>query len=773
MKKRIFKQGNRMFLVVLLALVVGLFGCEGDDGAAGAPGAPGSSLIDASSTPASLLGELEVTSEITSVSIASPPVVKFKVETADGVAISGIGTLRESDSRYVRFTITKLVPGANGDPDTWVAYTRDTAGDGSTPPDYDSGSSLVDHGDGTYTFTFNTDVKAVTGVTYESGLTHRVAGQIGSSSVALQPQNLVYDFVPATGASTVGKKVAMEASCNECHDNLVIHGRRFKIDYCVNCHNPDLAINLDGVSEGNLSYMTHKIHSAGTFTEINDRSGTFQAHVTHIGYPASLADCRKCHSGADTATPDGDNWKNVPSQASCGGCHGDASAGTHPFDMADNSGCAGCHDAAYIEDKHATPNATENNPNLVTGMFDIDYVLDSATVDGSNNLTIVFEILADGVGLDVTNLPADLLGSFRGGISYPSFLLAWAESQNGVMPAEFNNLGNSAAQPTSIGLDDLAPIDPASTIGTLSCSAGVCTAVINAGSGFPAAGATMRTVGLQGYFTQDLTLNGSADESLHTQSAILTVDGDTSRRSVADSAGCASCHEIFEGHGGNRVFTADGGVQICTMCHVPNLSSGGRTDNLLFPEDTNNFKDLVHGIHGAAKRELPMEFVRIRSGARLYAFLTAGTVDAYLLPAGTVIGDYVEINDHAVTYPTSSSNCTNCHLSGTNELPVPATALPTTVRTTDGTDATPAAVATARGIVPNTTDWVNSPTASACVYCHDSDVAAIHMMQNGGELSSPVPGVGFVTRGAYDPAETCVLCHGPGRSADVETVHGL
>ena len=37
--------------------------------------------------------------------------------------------------------------------------------------------------------------------------------------------------------------------------------------------------------------------------------------------------------------------------------------------------------------------------------------------------------------------------------------------------------------------------------------------------------------------------------------------------------GCLECHEIFEGHGGNRVSNA----QVCVMCHNPNLSSSGRT----------------------------------------------------------------------------------------------------------------------------------------------------------------------------------------------------
>ena len=86
---------------------------------------------------------------------------------------------------------------------------------------------------------------------------------------------------------------------------------------------------------------------------------------------------------------------------------------------------------------------------------------------------------------------------------------------------------------------------------------------------FPA-GATRRAVGLQGYFQVDV---GADRYPLHTPSAVIAVSGDDARREVVDSNNCASCHEWFEGHGGNRVFN----MNICTLCHVPNLSSSGRS----------------------------------------------------------------------------------------------------------------------------------------------------------------------------------------------------
>ena len=287
----------RHYLVPAACLILGLgfAGCgsegppgpPGPPGPEGPPGEPGEPIVDLGTAPEEVVAALDVQSEVTGVTIASPPVIDFSVTTANGTPITGIGALWEESNRYVRFTLTKLVPGANGDPNNWVAYTRDTTNDGSTPPDYDTGSSLVDHGDGTYTFTMNTDVANVSGVTYEPTLTHRVAGQIGSRDVALEPQNLVLDFVPDGGEVSLTRNIAVMDSCNDCHDGLVFHGRRFKVEYCVNCHNPDLA-----QGEGDMAYMTHKIHAALKFDVLDD--GIDYSEVT---YPQDLTNCRKCHDG--------------------------------------------------------------------------------------------------------------------------------------------------------------------------------------------------------------------------------------------------------------------------------------------------------------------------------------------------------------------------------------------------------------------------------------------------------------------------------------------
>jgi hypothetical protein len=43
------------------------------------------------------------------------------------------------------------------------------------------------------------------------------------------------------------------------------------------------------------------------------------------------------------------------------------------------------------------------------------------------------------------------------------------------------------------------------------------------------------------------------------------------------------------------------------------------------------------------------------------------------------------------------------------------------------------------------------------------------MTQNGGSFNAPKPANGIVT----SPLETCGVCHGPGKPADVKTAHAV
>lgn len=58
----------------------------------------------------------------------------------------------------------------------------------------------------------------------------------------------------------------------------------------------------------------------------------------------------------------------------------------------------------------------------------------------------------------------------------------------------------------------------------------------------------------------------------------------------------------------------------------------------------------------------------------------------------------------------------------------------------------------------------NSPTAEACRSCHSAEVAKVHMTSQGGEFNS---------ENSTNGKESCNVCHGKGRSADIAKYHKI
>ena len=59
---------------------------------------------------------------------------------------------------------------------------------------------------------------------------------------------------------------------------------------------------------------------------------------------------------------------------------------------------------------------------------------------------------------------------------------------------------------------------------------------------------------------------------------------------------------------------------------------------------------------------------------------------------------------------------------------------------------------------------MNSPISSACFGCHDGTAAMAHMRLNGGSLYE-------ARSAALSKIETCLVCHGAGKTADIKAVH--
>ncbi len=699
-------------------------GDPGDPGPEGPPGEDATRVINESCTVCHGDGRLadvqtvhagldvpaEVLASIDAVEIAvdddaqtATLTVDFTVTDEEGNPIPHLGDAdprRPDRFAYLRFALSKLEPAAgSGDPDAWVYYTS-----GDRTPE-----NLTDHGDGSYTYVFATNLYDM----YEPNLRHRLLLMVYDA--VPQSENVTYDFVPdqlpGPFEFATSRDIVTTDACNSCHGRLgstlgsasFHRGTRYLTEACAVCHTSALG-GEEVAGEAEFAPMVHNIHAGNDLGELGDFS--------EVTYPQDLSNCAKCHAGAD-----GDHWNTRPSRTACATCHHDdvnfdTGEGHDGGPQATNQLCAGCHPVTDIQEDHLTENSTPNNPDVPEGLANFEYVIEEVTVNASNEAVVTFHINKDGSPLDLaTTYPPEGLS---GG---PSFLVAYALPQDGVAdPVDYNNLDRSAGQPASVSLQSLAA--------SLAGAPDSYTATLTAAP-FPA-GATMRAVALQGYFSQVID-----DETFarHTPSVVKEVTDDAVRRQVVDIPKCLGCHEILELHGGNRV----NNVQVCVLCHNPELSSSGRAsdpanlsqterdqindagydadDPLTYPEATNNFKELIHGIHAAAERTFPYEFVRNRGTSGVYYY------------------DWSE-----KTFPGILSNCETCHKPGTYDADLPAGVLVTTDVTTDGINASTDDVQAARDSVPNGTDLVNSPTASACYMCHDSNPAAAHFGQNGGVI---------------------------------------
>ncbi|HWP12742.1 MAG TPA: OmcA/MtrC family decaheme c-type cytochrome [Ramlibacter sp.] len=663
----------------------------------------------------------------------------------------------------------------------------------------------------------------------------------GVTSVAMgAPVNIVLDWYPATGKVVAAtdadqRELVSIANCNECHGKLAFHGgNRVDTKFCVVCHTeqrkygyanvastagkfpaltetatvdsvtgitsyryaPETRV-ADGEVSGNFTTMVHKIHQGKDLVKQNYN----YANVAFNNKGYSMLDsgqrmCSKCHD--NTKAAQADNWKAKPTRLACGACHDGINwatgAGTTLADKAeglgkasghlagaksDDSTCAVCHTADAIAVNHQTDNLTKHNPTVPAGLKNISYEIKSAAVDATNKLTVVFKVMVDGVPATFKAPAAAMANPLAGFTGSPSFLLAYATdatATDGIKaPADYTNAGNKQAQAISVSIANL--LDTTKTAdGSLSAtpdSQGYYTATF-LGTGtkkFPV-GATMRAVGLQGYFTQV-----SPAAARHAISVVKEVTGDAVRRKVVDPEKCSSCHEWFEGHGGNRVYQ----TQVCVMCHVPGLATSGRqipdsTMNtwsftadlqkivdfwkfdktkpnaaLALPVTTNNFKDMIHGIHAGRERVNPFRDARDSTSRGSITLLDFARMD----------------------FPGQLNNCETCHIAGTFSA-VPLNALPSTYETVDAAYDAGIAAGTATTVMAknalatttaNGTDRVTTPFAGACVSCHDSTASKAHIRQQGGQLQVNRNTPGLVG------GESCVTCHGAGRSEDPAIAH--
>uniref|UniRef100_UPI003561C311 OmcA/MtrC family decaheme c-type cytochrome n=1 Tax=Shewanella sp. TaxID=50422 RepID=UPI003561C311 len=339
----------------LLSLTLVGCGSDGKDGEDGKDGVIGVN-IDTTST-------LKAT--FTNATIdAGKLSVDFSLENANGVAV--LGLTKDHD---LRFGIAQLaqVTETIGEGDAaveadrgfqWQAYINVKKdpnpawipeGDTDISPSTQTQASveaankcdacLVDHGDGSYSYTFQTNIAGITepvAVPFDADNTHRATLELELPQVTA---NAHLDWQPSSG-KTDGiqtRDVVSIETCYTCHqpESLKLHGgRRIDIENCASCHtntsgDPETGSSVD------FTFMIHAIHKGEermTYSPTEEKM--VQEPYKVIGYGGGVhdyskvmypqgpaADCAACHVEGPKAPANADLFKADLSNNACIACH--------------------------------------------------------------------------------------------------------------------------------------------------------------------------------------------------------------------------------------------------------------------------------------------------------------------------------------------------------------------------------------------------------------------------------------------------------------------
>ena len=542
--------------------------------------------------------------------------------------------------------------------------------------------------------------------------------------------------------------------------------------------------------------------------------------------PSRLA-CGACHDGIDFATGNGIRLSDRDADVAAGKPVGTTQSGHGGGRQVDDSLCTLCHAVGQSQDikfahtpvapidpansfntsginnggvpganthTNAAYIAGYNSDNLPAGALKISYDLKSVAINASGKPEITFRFMNNSVSpaapvvFNAAPAAADatveLMPNFVGS---PAAYVMAAMPQDGLTdPADFNTSSNvyirncwnkSITTCTMAGPDSTGYYKLTITSVTIPTTARMIYGGIGFNDGTTTAPLTQTNVVGYTYRTSDkqggLNVPAPAVTLLATTGNYLkdstgAVVANTARRQAVEKARCEKCHSslgVFGDsnfHGGQR-----NDPDRCVLCHNPNLNSNG------WSISSNAH---VHAIHSVPKREA--------DGGPKFTWRAVDT-------NGDGNPDEGFFN---VTYPGVLRNCQACHLPNTVNFGNAANAAQATKLTfrtaaagavTAGVNKAPYvavgaygtgySASLATGVVTEATGatLVNSPIANACFSCHTTDSAMSHMRANGGSL--------YATRtslrtDATNPNkvvnnEQCLVCHGAGRVADVETMH--
>ena len=543
----------------------------------------------------------------------------------------------------------------------------------------DAGGSYTQNGDGDYTYKFGTKIPAG----YDATATHAVGvyatRDLSAFNMGTQYSNNVYNFVPNGSKVTVVRDVVPTAACNQCHDPLSAHGgARQAVELCVLCHQPQ-TIDPDTGNTVDFKVMIHKIHDGANLPSVQ-AGGTYQIigfnqsvnDFSTVVFPSDVRNCAMCHQAPAAQA---NNFMTQPTRAACGSCHDNvdfASGKNHANGLPeqDDNLCAQCHTPVDENEFDAAIVGAHTIPTMSKQLPGVVVSLGSVANGSAGNTPSVTFTLKDKAG---NPIDASKMTRF-------ALVLSGAT-------ADYANAITEDARAASGG------------------SGGSYTYTFKAT--IPANAKGTYSIGAEGYNNVNINPNTvkqqAVRDALVNQVISFSVDGSKPalRRKVVDIDKCNTCHTALSVHGGNR-----NRVDQCVLCHNPTGDDSAFRPAAAAPNQGINFAMMIHKIHRG--ENLTTDFT-------IYGFG----------------GSKNNFND--IRFPGDLRDCAKCHVNGSEQPPIGATA----------------AVTDPRGPINPV-----QPIASACTGCHDDIATASHALSNTTALG-----------------EACTVCHGSDDQFSIGQVH--
>lgn len=705
-------------------------GKNGEDGQPGGPGGPG----DPGTSGLHIDMAAEAIAEISNATYADGIItVNFDLENKQGIGLYGLSA--ENEYHDFRFSLAQLKTNQASDLKQWISLLNDATNDAGTT--FEQGfeqikncaECLVDHKDGTYTYTFSTNLTTVVdpaGVVFDASLTQRIAieMQFEYASGHELAENAHYDWIPASN-STEGvetRELVTLETCYTCHqpDSLKAHGgRRLDLENCQSCHNGIVSDPNDVSVE--LGHMVHAIHM-GPEREGKDAEGNVVPMPYTIAgyggdhafdYPAfptkPFMDCAVCHVQDETLA-DKDLWLANANANACTGCHTDYPA-QHKSDKNPELVCTDCH-SVEVHSKAAKPYQAAN---------DYSVEVSNVAISAANLITFDMEIM---------DANAELVAKdevYKLGYSKPYMVVSWDVEK------DYPDYNQASYSERRIDIKD-------ETKATWNADNSVSVAVtIN----FPTdiASRSLEVLPVLKVCFEEGTDKRTSCDSNHAYPAYVqtpayrTVLADSEavvaeRRSIIDTASCHSCHSYEFYHDSNGVN--------CIACHTNDKKLGA--------------VEIDHQ---------PVAWGEMKSTSFMYKAHKATGHD----------------NGHGGSGTILKTDCTTCHSATEGygglkygfELG----------RNAGQAHTVPSFIAVKGNdpLVNPVETWYASPDAAACMSCHQkylSDAAISHIRGNGGYFGANKDADHIVdvndAGNAKDAKEACATCHSP---AKVMEHHGF